>query len=119
MRAGTAQQQQGLASPLGSGQLQPVAPQLGLLGPLPEAVAAQLQLRLDITGSCRLSQQLESVATIAGSATVAKEQLAETTLRGHHSLTRRLLEEMTGKALGTVRLAKAGTVQQPGCQFDR
>lgn len=111
----TAEQSQGFVRPLSSRLLQPVTALLRLQRPRLTAVTTERQLRLEVSGTRGLAQQLEAETTIARGMAVAAEQLAKTTLRRHHALARRLLEQMSGETLGTVGFADTRTVQQPGC----
>jgi len=110
-------QPESLHRPLGGSLLQPVAT---LALPTQRArlatVAAELQLRLNISSTCCLAQQFKTKTAITRRTAVATEQPTEAALRHNHTLARRLLEQMPSKALGAVSLPDMRTVQQPRCQ---
>lgn len=80
MRSETSEQLQGFLRALGSSLLQPVAALVRLQRSRFAAVSAELQLRLDVSGTRGLAQQLETEAAITGSAAVTAEQLTKTAL---------------------------------------
>jgi hypothetical protein len=70
-------------------------------------------LRATIAGTGGLAQQILPDTTIPCVAALAAHQLTEATLRGHHAITRRLLEQTASQMLGIVTVAQARAVEQP------
>ena len=98
---------------LGRRHFQPVA-RLNRLGLARlTVVARQLQLGTQIAGTGGLAQQFQANATITGIATVATQQLPQTTLRHNHTLTRRLLEHASGDTLDAGMVAETRAIEQP------
>ena len=106
-----AEQPQGLLRPLRGSPLQPVAALRCLQRPRLAAVAAKRQLRLKISSTRGLAQQLKTEPAITRRTAVAAEQLTKTALRHHDALTRRLLEQMPGETLGAMGFADTRAIQ--------
>ena len=110
-----AQQALGLLRTLGGGQFQPVAGLLRLVAARLAVEPAELQLRSPIAGARGLAQQFQADTPVAGIAAIAAQQLPQATLRQHHALACRLLEQANGETLHARRVAQTRTVQQPEC----
>lgn len=70
-------------------------------------------LRATVAGAGGLTQQILTDTTIPCVAALAAHQLTEATLRSHHTITCRLLEEAASKVLGIMTVAQARAVEQP------
>jgi hypothetical protein len=70
-------------------------------------------LRATIAGTGGLAQQILTDATIPCVTALAAHQLAESALRSHHAITRRLFEQAASKVFGVMTVAQARAVEQP------
>ncbi len=70
-------------------------------------------LRATIAGTRGLTQQILTDATVPCVTALAAHQLAETALRNHHAITRRLFEQAASEVFGIVTVAQARAVEQP------
>jgi hypothetical protein len=69
--------------------------------------------RATIAGTGGLAQQILTDATVPCVTAFAAHQLAETALRNHHAITRRLFEQAASEVFGIVTVAQARAVEQP------
>lgn len=72
---------------------------------------AELQLGIHITGASGLAQQLKTHAPITRVAAITAKHLPQSTLRLHHTLQGRLLEQVAGKAFDAGGMPEARIVQ--------
>ena len=70
-------------------------------------------LRATITSAGGLAQQILTDAPIPSVTALAAHQLAETALRNHHAITRRLFEQAASEVFCIVTVAQARAVEQP------
>ncbi len=75
--------------------------------------ASQLELCLAVACTGRLTQQLETDTAVALTIALAAQQTPQTTLRFHHALTRRLLEQAPRNPLDTLISAQVLAIEQP------
>ena len=92
-------------------QLQPMASLLRFTVTRLTIELTKLQLSAHIAGAGGLAQQLKTHAPITRIAAITAEHLPQSTLRLHHTLQSRLLEQATGKAFNARRSAETRTVQ--------
>ena len=82
---------------------------------LDSSVFAQPQFLLSAAITCAggLAQQVLTDPTIPGILAFAAHQLAKATLRSHHALPGRLLEQTSGNVFNVAVFTQVRTVQQP------